>query len=181
MDIKEYKIKGVFEIMLVPNMDSRGYFMRTFDNKLFKKNGINKNWVQENHAKTEQKNVIRGLHFQFPPFAETKLVRCIKGAIWDVFVDLRRESTTFGKWGAIELSEINKKMIYIPKGFAHGYCTLTKRSEVLYKVDSPYNPKYECGLLWNDPDIGILWPAKNPILSEKDLKNITIKDYINIK
>ncbi|MDV7395195.1 dTDP-4-dehydrorhamnose 3,5-epimerase, partial [Arthrospira platensis SPKY1] len=114
--------------------------------------------------------------FQFPPFAETKLVRCIRGAVFDVFVDLRKDSPTFGQWDGLELSEANKKMIFIPRGFAHGFCTLSEESEVLYKVDNVYNREHEGGLLWSDPDLGIEWPLEGePILSEKDRGNMTLQ------
>ena len=179
MEIKERKLKGVFEISLNPIEDERGFFMRTFDDNLFKEKGIDRKWVQENHSRSERKGIIRGLHFQLSPFSETKLVRCIKGTILDVFVDLREGSNTFGKWDSIELSEENKKMIFIPRGFAHGFCTLTDISEVLYKVDNFYNPSSESGLLWNDKDINIKWPVKSPILSDKDLKNLSFKEFIN--
>ncbi|MFN0012991.1 MAG: dTDP-4-dehydrorhamnose 3,5-epimerase family protein [Saprospiraceae bacterium] len=122
--------------------------------------------------------MIRGLHFQFPPFAETKLVRCVRGAVLDVFVDIRPDSATFGQWDSIELSEENQKMIYIPRGFAHGFCTLTNESEVLYKVDNVYNRQNEGGLLWSDSDLGIQWPADTPILSEKDQKNWTWGEFV---
>lgn len=178
MEIKERSIKGVFEVSLKPHLDGRGFFMRTFDINLFKEAGIEREWVQENHSRSVQKGIIRGLHFQLPPFAETKLVRCIKGAILDVFVDLRKDSITFGKYDSIELSEENKKMILIPRGFAHGFCTLTDISEVVYKVDNFYNKENERGLLWNDPDLSIKWPNDNPILSEKDTLNLTFKDFV---
>ncbi len=178
MEIKERKLKGVFEISLKPITDERGFFMRTFDSKIFDEQGIDRNWVQENHSRSEKKGIIRGLHFQIPPFTETKLVRCIKGAVLDVFVDLRKGSPTFGQWDSIELSEQNKKMVLIPRGFAHGFCTLTEISEVLYKVDNFYNKESEVGLLWKDPDIQINWPIENPILSEKDKKNPTLKEFI---
>jgi len=102
----------------------------------------------------------------------------VNGAIWDVFVDLRSDSKSFGRWDSIELSAANKKMILIPNGFAHGFCTLTEISEVVYKVDNYYNPKHEGGLIWNDPDLGIKWPVTEPILSEKDNNNLTLKDLI---
>ena len=177
MEIKERKLKGTFEITCKPHFDSRGFFMRTFDETIFKEHGVARNWVQENHSRSESKGIIRGLHFQLPPFTETKLVRCIKGAVMDVFVDLRKDSSTFGLWDSIELSEVNKKMIFIPKGFAHGFCTLTDISEILYKVDNSYNAKSEAGLLWNDTDLNIKWPADNPILSEKDLNNLSFKGF----
>jgi dTDP-4-dehydrorhamnose 3,5-epimerase len=179
MIITERKLKGVFEISLQPRYDNRGFFMRVFDLNIFKEHGLDRLWVQENHSRSEQKNVIRGLHFQFPPFAETKLIRCIRGAFLDVFVDLRIDSPTFGQWDSIELSEENKKIIFIPQGFAHGLCTLTDISEALYKVDSIYSPQHECGILWNDEGLRINWPTKDPVLSEKDTKNITLSEFVN--
>lgn len=178
MEIKERKLKGTFEIKLKPHIDERGFFMRTFDQSIYKKYGLERNWVQENHSRSERKGIIRGLHYQLPPFEETKLVRCIKGKILDVFVDLRLNSDTFGQWESIELSEENKTMIFIPRGFAHGFCTLTEVSEVLYKVDNSYNPEAEIGLLWNDPNLKINWPVQTPLLSEKDKKNILFTDFL---
>ena len=182
MDIKERRLKGVFEITLEPHMDERGFFMRTFDRKLFKDAGIKQEWVQENHARSDKKNIIRGLHFQLPPYSETKMVRCVFGEILDVFVDLRKDSETFGQWDSIELSAENKKMILIPRGFAHGYRTLTDESEALYKVDNYYNPDSECGILWNDIDLNIDWKIDkddDKFLSEKDKKNISFKEFMN--
>ncbi len=179
MEIKERKLKGVFEISLQPRLDSRGFFMRTFDDEIFKNAGLDRVWVQENHSRSEQMGTIRGLHFQLPPFSETKMVRCIQGAVLDVFVDLRENSDTFGQWDCIELSAKNKKMIFIPQGFAHGFCTLSSESEVLYKVDSFYNKVAERGLLWNDTELKIVWPVINPVLSEKDQHNMTFKDFKN--
>lgn len=178
MEVKEREFKGVFEINLSPHVDDRGFFMRTYDINLLSEQGIHRAWVHENHSKSEKKGIIRGLHFQMPPFSETKLIRCIRGKIFDVFVDLRKGSKTFGKWGSLELSEENKKMILIPRGFAHGFCTLTYVSEIVYKVDSIYSREYEKGLIWNDPDINISWPLESPILSEKDKKNLTLKEFI---
>ncbi len=179
MEIKKYKLKGVYEIILNPYLDERGFFMRTYDEKIFKEYGINNKWVQENHSLSKNKGIIRGLHFQFPPYSETKLIRCIRGAIMDVFVDLRKNSPTFGRWDSIVLSEENNKMVLLPRGFAHGFCTLTKDSEVLYKVDNYYTPEFESGIRWNDPDLNIKWPVEQPILSEKDKNNITFKDFTN--
>lgn len=153
--------------------------MRTFDRTLFKKAGLERPWVQENHSRSERKGIIRGLHFQFPPFAETKLVRCTRGAVLDVFVDLREGSPTFGQWDSVELSEDNKKMVFIPRGFAHGFCTLTDVSEVQYKVDNFYEKDREGALLWNDTDLHIEWPVSNPVLSEKDKKNWTLREFVS--
>lgn len=179
MEIKQLKLKDVFEITLNPRLDERGFFLRTYDTKIFDEAGINKNWVQENHSKTIKKGTIRGLHFQLPPFAETKLIRCIRGEILDVFVDLRKNSDTFGHWDSIILSEKKFNMVLVPKGFAHGFCTITDNCEVVYKVDNFYSPEFERGLLWNDNDLKIQWPVENPILSDKDKKNLTLADFIN--
>lgn len=175
MKFRNLEIAGLIEILPIPQTDERGFFMRTFDSEEFKVNGLNREWVQENHSRSERKGIIRGLHFQLEPFDETKLVRCISGEIFDVAVDLRKGSSTFGKWQGIVLSAENKKMLFIPRGFGHGYCTLTVVSEVVYKVDNYYSPQHERGLIWNDPDLGIIWPVSDPLLSQKDRNNITLK------
>jgi dTDP-4-dehydrorhamnose 3,5-epimerase len=179
MNIIENKaIPGVFEILLSPRRDGRGFFMRVYDEEIFRRNGLHRRWVQENHSRSEKRGVIRGLHFQLPPFSETKLIRCVRGAVFDVFVDLRKGSPTFGKWESIELSAEKHNMIYIPRGLAHGFCTLSEESEVVYKVDSVYSPENECGLLWSDTDLAIPWPAEQPIVSDKDARNLTLKEFI---
>lgn len=177
MVFHQLKLDGVYEIIQDPIEDSRGFFLRTYDLDQFKENGLHREWVQENHSKTTQKGTIRGLHFQFPPYTEAKLVRCIKGALLNVFVDLRKESKTFGKWDSIELSEENKKMIFIPRGFANGFCILKDNSELIYKSDNYYNSAHEGQLLWNDKDININWPIVDPILSEKDKYNMTLECF----
>jgi dTDP-4-dehydrorhamnose 3,5-epimerase len=179
MEFRPRKLAGVFEIQLSPIQDERGFFMRSFDASLFRQAGLEREWAQENHSRSERAGIIRGLHFQFPPFAETKLVRCVRGEVFDVFVDLRKGSPTFGQWDGLVLSETNKKMIFIPRGFAHGFCTLSEQCEVLYKVDNVYSRDNEGGLLWNDPDIGIEWPLEGePILSEKDGRNLSLRQFI---
>lgn len=178
MNIEEKEIKGVLEITLNPIQDSRGFFMRVFDDTIFEQSGINRKWVQENHSRSEKKDIIRGLHFQFPPFSETKLVRCTVGSILDVFLDLRLGSASFGKWGAVNLSAENKKMVCIPRGVAHGFCTLSEVSEVQYKVDNYYARDHEAGILWNDPDLKIDWPVSRPILSDKDNQNLTWRKFL---
>ncbi len=178
MTIKELQIKGVFEITLSPKYDNRGFFMRTYDEITFNKFGIHKAWVQENHSKSDIKGIVRGLHFQEPPFAETKLIRCIRGSIFDVVVDVRKDSETLGNWVSVELSEENMKMLLVPRGFAHGFCTLTDNCEVIYKVDNFYSPEHERGVLWNDPDLDISWPVSDPVLSEKDKKNSILSEYL---
>lgn len=178
MLIKERKLRGVFEIKLDPHEDKRGFFMRVYDTQIFEKYKIHKKWVQENHSLSVEKGVIRGMHFQLPPHSEAKLIRVINGKIYDVFIDLRKGSSTFGQWDSIKLSADNKKMIYIPRGFAHGFCTLTKNCEVVYKVDNYYAPGSEYSVRWNDPDLGIDWPENNPILSEKDFKAKSFKEFV---
>ena len=178
MLVKERKIRGAFEIQLDPHEDKRGFFMRVYDDTIFKKYGIHRNWVQENHSRSVEEGVIRGMHFQFPPYTETKLVRVTSGEICDVFIDLRKDSPTFGKWDSIKLSAENKKMIYIPRGFAHGFCTLTKNCEVVYKVDNYYTPDSEGSIRWNDLDLGIGWPVDNPILSKKDSEAKSFREFI---
>ena len=181
MQIEELAIPGVYQIELNPISDHRGFFMRTWDKSTFQNFDIHRDWVQENHSSNREKGVIRGLHFQYPPYSETKLVRCIQGEILDVFVDLRANSPTFGNFSSIVLSAENKKMVFIPRGFAHGFCTLTENTEVLYKVDNYYTPDHEGGIMWNDPDIDIIWPIEHPILSIKDQQNMSLKQFVNIK
>ncbi len=177
MLIKEEKLKGVFTIVLEPHEDHRGYFMRAYDNVIFKKYGIRRNWVQENQSLSKKSGTIRGLHFQFPPYTETKLVRVISGEVYDAILDLRKGSPTFGEWDSFLLSEKNRMMLFIPRGFAHGMCTLTDNCVMFYKVDSYYDAVSEGGIKWNDPDIGIPWSVDNPILSEKDSKAKSFKEF----
>lgn len=168
MQIRPLRVHGAFEIIYDPRQDERGYFMRAYDRELFEEHCLVTDWVQENEAYSKHEGVIRGLHFQKPPHAETKFVRVARGAVLDAFVDIRSGSPTFGEWDAVELSAERHNAVYIPKGCAHGYCTLSADSLVLYKVDSYYAPSAEGGLLWNDPSIGIPWPVSEPIMSAKD-------------
>jgi dTDP-4-dehydrorhamnose 3,5-epimerase len=168
MEITPLKLAGAYLITPTPRPDERGYFLRTWDEEVFRRHGLGRHWVQENQSYNRRKGIIRGLHYQKPPFAETKLVRAAVGAVLDVFVDLRTDSKTFGQWDAVELSEENQRLVYIPKGFAHGYCTLTEESLVLYKVDACYAPGAEGGIRWDDELLGIPWPASEPLLSQKD-------------
>ncbi len=179
MIIKERRIKGVFEIQLDSHEDERGFFMRVYDDTIFKKYKIHKKWVQGNHSLSVEKDVIRGMHFQLPPYSEAKLIRVINGKIYDTFIDLRKCSPTFGQWDSINLSADNKKMIYIPRGLAHGFCTLTKNCEILYKMDNYYTPDSESSIRWDDPEVGIDWPVSNPIISEKDLKAKSFREFVD--
>jgi len=147
--------------------DSRGFFMESFKESDFLKAGIDIRFVQDNHS-VSSKNVVRGLHFQKPPAAQAKLVRVVRGVVWDVAVDLRTGSPTFGRWFGIELSETNRRMFYIPAGFGHGFIALVDDTHLLYKCSAEYSPADDGGVRWDDPDIGIKWPVENPLVSEKD-------------
>jgi dTDP-4-dehydrorhamnose 3,5-epimerase len=162
--------------------DNRGFFMEFWNKRNFEEIGLNMEFVQDNHSKS-RKGVLRGLHFQTKN-SQGKLVRCIKGKVYDVAVDLRKGSKTFGKYFGIELTEENKKMFYIPEGFAHGFLALTEEVEFLYKATNYYTPEYESGIIWNDKDINIDWPLEkygikeDLLLSEKDRKLQTFKEYL---
>jgi dTDP-4-dehydrorhamnose 3,5-epimerase len=162
------KIDGL--IIIEPSVftDDRGFFMETYSKKVFADNGIDVEFVQDNHSRST-KGVLRGLHFQKSPFAQAKLIRCTRGEVFDVAVDLRKDSPTFGQWEGIVLSEENKKMFFIPAGFAHAFLVLSDIADFQYKCSNFYNKESEGGLLWNDPSININWPQiENIILSEKD-------------
>lgn len=179
MTIKEQKIKGVFEIKLQPNTDSRGFFMRTYDEKIFEEFGINRKWVQENHSFSKKKWTVRGIHFQHFPFVETKLIRVIQGRILFTIIDLRKNSKTFGKWIQVIVSSKKKNMIYIPKGCAPCMCTLTNNCQILYKMDAYFTPKSYDNIKWNDPDLAIKWPVEKPSdISEKDTNAQSFKEFI---
>jgi len=177
MKIIKTKLKDAVQIFFEPIKDERGFFMRVYDEKLFNDFGINKKWVQENHSKSVKVGVIRGFHLQLPPYSETKLIRCIRGRVLDVFVDLRKNSESFGKWDSVEISDEKFNAVMIPRGFGHAICTLEDNCEVIYKVDNWYSPTSEIGLLWNDEDLNVNWPVSNPVLSDKDKKNMSFKEF----
>ena len=170
MIFSETKLKGSFVIQLEKIIDERGFFARSWDEEVFKKNGCNPRLVQCNVSFNNKKGTLRGLHYQEPPHQEAKLVRCTKGRIFDVIVDLRETSSTMNQWFGVELSENNNKMLYIPEGFAHGFQTLEDDSEVFYQMSEFYFPELAKGKRWNDPSFNIAWPIKVPIISEKDSK-----------
>lgn len=165
-------IQTIFEevLLLEPTVygDNRGFFMESYNNRSFQDLGLEIQFVQDNHSLSIKSGTIRGLHFQRSPKAQTKLIRTTCGAIYDVIVDIRRGSPSFGKWEGFILSAENKRQLLVPKGFAHGFCTLVENTEVQYKVDQYYSPEHDCGIRWNDPEIGINWPETNLFLSEKD-------------
>ncbi len=176
MKITKTKLDGV--VIIEPDVfgDNRGFFMESWNKKKMAEAGLNYDFVQDNHSKSTVKGTLRGIHFQKGDKAQTKLVRCVKGAVFDVAVDLRKNSPTFKQWVGVELSEENKKQLLIPRGFGHGFVTLTDDVEFLYKADNYYAPEADAGVRWNDPEIGVEWGIEVPILSEKDKKNPFLKD-----
>lgn len=148
--------------------DSRGFFLESYSKKLFETQGINAEFVQDNHSLSANKGVLRGIHFQKPPHEQAKLVRVTRGSVYDVIVDLRKNSPSYGQWQGFDLSAENFLLLFIPRGFGHAFCTLEDNTEFLYKTDGFYAPEFEGGLIWNDPTLKIDWPIKDPVLSEKD-------------
>lgn len=167
-ELEETSLEGVFLIKPKTFLDIRGFFREVFKSSEFKSIGIEKGFVQDNLSYSV-KNVIRGLHFQRPPKEQAKLVMCIYGRIFDVAVDLRKSSKTYLKWYGVELSSENGYMLYIPKGFAHGFLVKSDYAYVYYKCDEEYSPSYDAGIRYDDPSINIQWGVTNPILSQKDL------------
>lgn len=168
MKFNKTKIEGLYVIDLEPRVDERGYFTRVYCNNELKDIGVKFNIVQINRSFSKQKGLIRGMHYQKKPYEEDKIVQCLQGEIFDVAIDLRSGSKTFGKWYAQKLSAENKKLMLIPKGFAHGFQALTQNCVVEYFVSEFYTPGSENGIRWDDPKFGIDWPIKKAILSEKD-------------
>ena len=157
--------------------DERGFFIESWNRRVFAEAGLDVDFTQDNHSRSRVR-VLRGLHYQDMSAPIAKLVRCTLGAIFDVAVDLRVGSPTFGQWYGLELSVENKKQLYVPVGFAHGFATLTDFAEVQYKQTGYYNPASEGCLIWNDPDVGIDWPTSEPILSQKDQKGMRLQEYL---
>lgn len=178
MEIIETKIKDLLIIHPKVFADARGYFFESYSENVFKQNGINANFVQDNQSLSNA-GVLRGLHFQSPPFDQGKLVRVINGAVLDIAVDIRKKSPTYGQHVAIELNEENKTMFYIPPGFAHGFLTLKDNTIFSYKCTNLYHKASEGTVLWNDADLNIKWNIKDPLLSEKDLVGTPFKDFVS--
>lgn len=170
MKVIETEIKDLY--MIEPQIfgDSRGWFMESWSQKKMEEKGLFYNFVQDSHSFSEKKGTLRGLHFQKGSSSQAKLVRCVRGAVFDVAVDLRKKSKTYKKWVGCILSEENKKQFLIPRGFAHGFLTLTDNVEFVYKADNYYDPQADRNIIWNDEEINIDWGIENPILSEKDKK-----------
>lgn len=176
MQVSTTPIEGLLVIQPTLFSDPRGYFYEPYNKKKFADSGITDDFVQDNQS-CSQKGVLRGMHFQNPPHAQAKLLRVIQGSIWDVAVDIRKNSPTYGKYFGIELSAANKTIFYVPKGFAHGFLTLEDNTILFYKCSDFYNKAAEESLIWNDPDISIPWNIESPLLSEKDQNAKTLKEF----
>jgi len=174
-------LHGLYEIELEKREDDRGFFARFFDVNEYKKLGLESEIVQINNSFTKDKYTLRGLHYQLPPKTEVRIVRCLGGTVLDMSLDLRPKSPTFGKWYSATLTADNRKMIYIPKGFAHGFMTLEDNTEFLYLVTEFYSPEYERVIRWNDPKFGIKWPFEPKFISKKDAEQTDFDPDFHLK
>lgn len=178
MKFTETEIPGVYVVEPAVFGDHRGFFMESWSKRTFEEAGLYYDFVQDNHSSSAVKGTLRGIHFQRGEKAQAKLVRCTRGAVLDVAVDLRPSSPTYKKWVAVELSAENKKQLLIPRGFGHGFVTLTDDVEFLYKADNYYAPEADGGIRWNDPELAVEWGVNTPILSDKDSKSPCLKDAV---
>ncbi len=176
MIFTETPLKGSYLIEIEPINDERGFFSRLFCEKEFKELKLNTKWVQINNSLSKSSGTLRGLHLQNKPNTEIKLIRCIKGLIWDVIVDVRLGSSTYGQWFAETLSSKKRNMIYVPEGFAHGFISLEENSEIIYLNSEFYAPGSELTLFWNDSEVSINWPIKPIYISSKDKKGISLRE-----
>ena len=174
MNVSKTKLSGCYIIEPQVFGDHRGWFYESYSKRKLPE--LEVDFVQDNHSYTQNKGTIRGIHFQNQPKAQGKLVRCVRGAVKDVAVDLRRSSPTYKQWIMVELSAENRKMLFLPRGFGHGFISLTDDVEFLYKADDYYSPEHDRSIRWNDPELGILWGINEPILSEKDANAPFLKD-----
>ena len=176
MIFTETKLRGAYIIEPEKKQDERGFFARSFDSEIFEKHGLNPNVRQCNISYSKIKGTLRGLHFQLSPYQEAKFLRCVRGRIYDVIVDLRSKSETYKQWIGVELSADNYKMLYAPEGFAAGFQTLVDDVELIYQVSQVYNLQYERGIRWDDPAFKIEWPLEPTVISEKDKSHPTFKE-----
>ena len=181
MIFHETPLKGAFVIELKKLGDERGFFARAFCKNEFSVIGLNNEIVQINNSLSADKGTLRGMHYQLEPKAEDKIVRCIRGSLFDVIIDLRKNSTTYKQWFGVELTAENRKMLYVPKGFAHGFITLEDFTEAFYLVTEFYAPEYERGLRYNDPVFNIKWPIEPIIISEKDKNHLDFNPEIHLQ
>jgi len=179
MIVRPLKLEGTYEIELSVRRDERGHFGRIFEADIWAAHGLPVAFEHENESFTRRKRTLRGLHFQRPPYSETKIIRCAAGAVLDVFVDLRVGSPTYGQWDSHVLNAEAPRWLVIPKGFAHGFCTLTDDTLFVYKVDQVFAPDAEAGLAWNDPTLAIPWPTREPFLSERDRGHPAFADFVS--
>ncbi len=180
MEVIKTNISDLYIVKPKVFEDHRGYFFESYNKQLFLRNGIDQNFVQDNESKSS-KGVLRGLHFQKPPFAQGKLVRVMRGSVLDVAVDIRKGSPTYGQWASVELTQDNKWMYWVPPGFAHGFVTLEDNTVFFYKCTNVYNKESEGSILWNDPDLNIDWKVDDPILSDKDKTSPLFKDLVRFR
>ena len=178
MKITETKLKGVYTVEPKVFGDERGWFMESWTKQKFDSAGLHVDFVQDNHSSSATKGTLRGLHYQVEPMAQAKLIRCTRGEIFDVAVDIRKGSPQYKKWVGVTLTAENKKQLFIPRGFAHAFLTLTDDVEVQYKADNYYAPHYDGNIRWNDPDINIEWPIEPVILSDKDKNAPLLKERV---
>ncbi|MBN9332117.1 dTDP-4-dehydrorhamnose 3,5-epimerase [Devosia sp.] len=176
MKFTETPLAGAYVIDIEPHADERGFFARTVSTEGFAEHGLGASFVQQSISFNVLKGTLRGLHFQAAPHEEDKLVRVTRGAIFDVIVDLRKNEPTLGKWFGVELSAVNHRQLYIPKGFAHGFQTLDDNSEVLYAMTVPYAPGFARGVRWDDPEIGVEWPLPHSVIGARDLELPTMAE-----
>jgi dTDP-4-dehydrorhamnose 3,5-epimerase len=176
MKVTSLTLEGAKLIEPVVHGDHRGFFMESYNEKLMHEHGIMHNFIQDNHSLSAEPGVLRGMHYQLNPKAQTKLIRVISGSIYDVILDIRKDSPTFGQWQGFILSDANKRQLLVPQGFAHGFCTLAANTQVIYKVDEYYSPEHDRGIAWDDPSLNIDWPVSSPVLSDKDTRHPLLKD-----
>lgn len=181
MRFEALPLEGAYLVHPEPRQDDRGFFARVFAAEEFAERGLATRWVHINNSRSTRAGTLRGLHYQRAPMAECKLVRCIHGAIWDVIVDLRQGSPTFGRWHGHTLTADNRLMMYVPEGFAHGCLSLSDEAEILYPASQPYSPAHEGSLNWADPEVGIAWPVQPRIVSGKDASAPRLADIVPLE
>lgn len=177
MRVEKAPLEGLLVLYPAVYADSRGFFFESYNELRFREVGINVPWAQDNHAMSV-KDTVRGLHFQSGG-GQAKLIRCVRGRVWDVAVDIRLDSPTLGQWFGVELSAENKRIFFVPVGFAHGYAVLSDEAECIYKCSTVYDPKLESGFKWNDDKVGVQWPVLQPVLSERDQTAQSFEQYLN--